>query len=417
MHFLLNIARVVSILRQSHNFTTTFGLLLYHVLLIRVIAVVIIQILVARPRCFSCLLRWSRYRDGRLSWCLAQFLLRGTLHGTASDLSMMVSTCLVLVELVRGSLLMLVMLLIQVIYFGALGLHGVLLLLRETSATGSALICWLWAYSRVVLVVTCHGSLVIGASLSVLKWPWIFGREFLLERVLRNNALLVQRIIDSFWGSNSVGICLISTLLLFVNILAETGLLLRWQLVSLTSGHSYPSALGPLRYVLLLLGLFDSHTVVHHLARCCSLDKLSRLVSAQRCGTTLATRSLVLLHDVLEYLLIKVSGSFVVLRALLNVLRPSSRVWHHKILLVARSLDLRLHGQVLRLLSCLLRESEYNFIDDLVGWIWGLIWSWLNQIWTFMVRGRLIWIVIVHRVELLAWRCNRSVDLLGCLRV
>lgn len=52
-----------------------------------------------------------------------------------------------------------------------------------------------------------------------------------------------------------------------------------------------------------------------------------------------------------------------------------------------------------------------------MGGILRLIWSRLNQIWTFVACNRLIWIVIIHRAELLAWRCNRSVYLLGGLRI
>ena len=55
------------------------------------------------------------------------------------------------------------------------------------------------------------------------------------------------------------------------------------------------------------------------------------------CGTagSLAVRSLVLLHDVLEGLLIEVAARLVLVGTLVDVLGPASSVRHHQVLLVS----------------------------------------------------------------------------------
>ena len=97
-------------------------------------------------------------------------------------------------------------------------------------------------------------------------------------------------------------------------------------------------------------------------------------------AATLAVRSLVLLHDVLERLLVEVATRLVLIRALIDALRSAGRVGHHQVLLVAGAGDLRLHLKVVRLVL-LLAEAQDDFIDDLVGWVRGLApAAWLNQI-------------------------------------
>lgn len=96
---------------------------------------------------------------------------------------------------------------------------------------------------------------------------------------------------------------------------------------------------------------------------------------------TLAVRSLILLHDVLESLLIEVPARLVLGR-LVDALRPTSCVRDHQVLLVARPRDLRLHAEIVSLVLLLLAQPKHDFVDDLVRWVRSLLTSAarLNQI-------------------------------------
>ena len=93
----------------------------------------------------------------------------------------------------------------------------------------STFIQLLWAYSRVTLIVGCQGTRLVWwddftlfENLTRFFYIWFRGHGV----VMWKDTLLVECIINSFWCADAV-IIWISTLLLFVHILAQTSLLLR----------------------------------------------------------------------------------------------------------------------------------------------------------------------------------------------
>ena len=152
--------------------------------------------------------------------------------------------------------------------------------------------------------------------------------------------------------------------------------------VLLRTLHSYGLGIDG---VLVLLGLYDA---------------------TARDAPSLPIGLLVFLHDVLESLLVKIAA-LLALVCLVDVLRPSSRQWHHQILSVPRSWHLRLHTQVIRrllisMVSLLLAEPKYNLVNNFVSRIWRLRRITLrNQFWIFMADMLLIWVVVAHCLILL----------------
>ena len=262
-----------------------------------------------------------------------------------------------------------------------------------------------------LVVVRGHGAGLVWDSLALLEGAWLFLGGLRAERLLRDNALLMKRIVNCFRGADTAMCVWISTLLLFVNILAQARLFFGWQLLLSCHLGGVSNVSGrPLRGV--ILATMDCSP-----SRC-TLHVLARLVDTTARCAALAIRSLVLWHDVLERLLVKVTARLMLVRGLVDALSSSSRVGYHQILLVPWAWYLRLHCQVIRLIL-LLAQSKDNLVNNFVSWVRGLaITASLNQIWTLLTNVLLlVWMVIIHCRELLPRWSHGSMSKFAHLRV
>jgi len=135
----------------------------------------------------------------------------------------------------------------------------------------------------------------------------------------------MHRIVYCFRGTNDVSVR-IPAFLLLMNVLAETGLFLSRKLVFLLRRHLRGSNLlrgCPLRSVLLI--------AVNHRR---PGNKLIGLLNATGDPGTLPVRSLILLHDVLERLLVEVAARFV-LGGLVGGLGAARGMRNDEVLLIA----------------------------------------------------------------------------------
>ena len=179
------------------------------------------------------------------------------------------------------------------------------------------------------------------------------------------------------------------------------------------SHPSRDSSRGALRCILLLIAM-DVHTR----PRIVNIIFVWRLDSTRRDTTTI--RSLILLHDIRECLLIKVAAWFV-LRTFVdwNRATPTTRcVRYHEIFLVSWACNLRLGSYITRyLILTLLRKTIYDLVDNFVCWVAGISGAirMRNQILSFL--DIFIWIEICHCCELLAIRGNWTMAVLTGLRV
>ena len=112
------------------------------------------------------------------------------------------------------------MAILLVVHFG----KGVVLLLEVVIWAANMLDARLWGHTRVASVVRSHRPRLIW-HLWLLELSYFLLRHICAQLVLRDNTLLVDRIVDSFWITNTVRIW-VPTLLLFVYILAESSLFL-----------------------------------------------------------------------------------------------------------------------------------------------------------------------------------------------
>lgn len=108
-----------------------------------------------------------------------------------------------------------------------------------------------------------------------------------------------------------------------------------------------------------------------------SRNKLIGLLNATGYPGTLPVRSLILLHDILECLLVEVAARLV-LGGLVDGLGAARGMRNHEVLLIARSRDLRLHLDVVRLghVLLLLAQTHDYLVNNLVGWVLRLPASW-----------------------------------------
>ena len=204
--------------------------------------------------------------------------------------------------------------------------------------------CRFRASTRSCVVIGRHGPW--RASLgSVLQWAILLVRELWLHAILRrrDNTVLSKRVIDRLRCSDASVATSIATLLLFVHILTQPGLLLGWKLVPVGWGVSIDVLGGSLsRELLAAMRGYASAAWLDILAR-------GRLVYASWGALTI--RSSIFAHNILEGSLIKISA-WLLLWRFVDVSWPTCCVWHHEILLIARAWYLGLHCQVVWLMSC-----------------------------------------------------------------
>ncbi len=157
--------------------------------------------------------------------------------------------------------------------------------------------------------------------------------------------MLKHRIVYCFRGAYNLTVR-IPAFMFFGNVLAELILFLCWKLALLCCRH--------LVGTILLRGCTSLWLVLFVLSTRRSGNKFVGLWSSARPPVaSLSVWSLILLHDILESLLIKVAARFV-LRGLVNSLGAARCMRNHQVLLVARSRDLCLHLEVAQLVNVLL---------------------------------------------------------------